>query len=128
MDRFASITNKQLPRYNAKLRHGSAEAVDSLHLPDADQKKENNWFNPSWELLDDLVVKLRHSGPAATIIAPLWPKKPWFLHLSETSTQSVDMPPSHDLSSPQRQQGHEGTGPSAWSVVAFRLPARRGCN
>jgi hypothetical protein len=34
MDKFASRENKQLPRYNAKWRDGTAEAVDALHLPD----------------------------------------------------------------------------------------------
>jgi hypothetical protein len=127
VDRFASSTNKQIPRYNSKWRDGTAEAVDSLHLSDQEWRAENNWCNPPWELLDDLALKLRKSGAAATVIAPYWPKKPWFLHLSEMSTESVDMPPSHDLFSPQRQQGHAGVGPSAWSVVAFRLPLRPGC-
>ncbi len=36
LDRFASYTNKQLPRYTAKWWDGSAEAVDSLPLPDSD--------------------------------------------------------------------------------------------
>jgi hypothetical protein len=34
VDRIASRENRQLPRYNAKWRDGTAEAVDSLHLPD----------------------------------------------------------------------------------------------
>ena len=32
IDRFASYTNKQVPRYNSKWRDGTAEAMDSLHL------------------------------------------------------------------------------------------------
>jgi hypothetical protein len=127
IDRFASFTNKQVDRYNAKWRDGTTEAVDSLHLPDTEWRKENNWCNPPWELLDDLAAKLRTSGAAATIIAPYWPKKPWFVHLSEMSFETVDMPPSHDLFSPQRQLGQGGVGPSAWSVVAFRVPLRPGC-
>jgi hypothetical protein len=31
--RFASYANKQLPRYTAKWRDGTMEAVDSLRLP-----------------------------------------------------------------------------------------------
>ena len=108
MDRFASFANKQVARYNSKWRDGTSEAVDSLHLPDRDWRRENNWCNPPWELLDDLVAKLRQSGAAATVIAPYWPKKPWFHHLSQMATESVDMPPSRDLFSPQKQQGHGG--------------------
>ena len=35
VDRFTSFANKQLPRYNAMWRDGTAEAVDCLQLPDA---------------------------------------------------------------------------------------------
>jgi hypothetical protein len=101
--RVASYANKQLLRYNAKWRDGIAEAVDSLHLSYLEWRRENNLCNPPWELLDDLVIKLRQSGAVATAIAPYWPKKHWFLHLTEMDTESVDMPPSQDLFSPQRQ-------------------------
>ncbi len=60
MDRFAYNANKQLPRYNAKWRDGTAEAVDSLHLPDKAWRVEHNWCNPPWEMLDDLAAKLRN--------------------------------------------------------------------
>jgi hypothetical protein len=46
VDRFASFANKQTPRYNARWRDGTAEAVDSLHLRDAEWKREENWCNP----------------------------------------------------------------------------------
>ncbi len=47
------------------------------------------------------------------------PKKPWFTHLSEMATESVVMPPSHDLFSSQRQMGRGGgVGPS------FRMERR----
>ena len=127
MDRFASFENKQVPRYNARWRDGKTEAVDCLRLPDDNWRREHNWCKPPWELLDDLVVKLRQSGAAATIIAPYWPKKPWFAHLANMASETVIMPPSHDLFSPQKRLGQGGVGPSAWSVAAFRVPLRRGC-
>ncbi len=97
MDRFASFANKQILRYNARWRDGATEAVDSLYLRDAEWRREENWCSPPWELLDDLVVKQRTSEAAATAIAPYWPKKPWFLHLAEMSSETVDMPPESDL-------------------------------
>ncbi len=45
-----------------------------------------------------------------------------FTHLSEIASETVKMPPSRNLLSPRRREGHEGVGPSAWSVVAFQLP------
>jgi len=61
IDRFASYANKQMPRYNAKWRDGTTEAVDSLRLLNSEWRRERKWCNPPWELLDDLVVKLRRS-------------------------------------------------------------------
>jgi hypothetical protein len=121
ISRFASFANKQLPFYNAKWRDGTTEAVDCLHLPDAYWRGEHNLCNPPWELLDDLAAKIRSSGAEATVIAPYWPKKPWFVHLTEMSSEKVDMLPSRDLFSPQKRLGQGGVGLSAWSVVAIRL-------
>ncbi len=70
IDRFGSFENKQVLRYNARLRDGHAEAFDCLRLPDANWRRGHTWCNPPWKLIDELVVKLSQSGPAATIIAP----------------------------------------------------------
>ena len=64
---------------------------------------------PPWELLDDLAAKLRSLGAAATVIAPYWPKQPWFAHLSFMSIETIDMPPSRDLFSPQKRLGQGGS-------------------
>jgi hypothetical protein len=94
-------------------------------MTDAEWRREQDWSNPPWDLLDDLVAKLRSSGAGATVIAPFWPKKPCFIHLSEMSIENVNMPPETDLFFPQKQLGQGGVGRSTWSVVAFRLPLRR---
>ena len=70
INRFTSYTNKQLSRYNAKWRDGATEASDSLRMLDSEWRQERSWRNSPWELLDDLVVKLRYSGAEATVIAP----------------------------------------------------------
>jgi hypothetical protein len=126
IDRFASRENKHLPRYNTKWRDGESEAVDSLHLSDELWRAEVNWCNPPWCLLDDLTAKLRQSGVAATVIALKWPRFQWFQQLEEMAEETIEMPPARNLFSPQRQEGHAGIRPSAWSVVAFKLHFRRG--
>eukprot|EP00873_Tetraselmis_striata_P014461 jgi/Tetstr1/434725/TSEL_023778.t1 len=70
VDRFASAMNAMLPRNNAAWLDPGCEAVDSLHLSDAEWRRENNYCNPPWPLLPDLVQKLRQSGAAATVVAP----------------------------------------------------------
>eukprot|EP00873_Tetraselmis_striata_P036590 jgi/Tetstr1/456854/TSEL_043526.t1 len=42
IDRFASALNTLLPCYNAAWLDPTCEAVDSLHLPDADRRREKN--------------------------------------------------------------------------------------
>jgi hypothetical protein len=42
IDRFASFASTQLPRFNAKWRDGTTEAVDCLHLPNAEWRGEHN--------------------------------------------------------------------------------------
>jgi hypothetical protein len=42
IDRFASALNTLLPYYNAGWKDPTCEAVDALHLPDNDWRRENN--------------------------------------------------------------------------------------
>jgi hypothetical protein len=46
VDRFASMLNAQLPRFNVRWRDPKCEDVDCLHLPDATLQRENNYCNP----------------------------------------------------------------------------------
>eukprot|EP00873_Tetraselmis_striata_P023146 jgi/Tetstr1/443410/TSEL_031423.t1 len=55
VDRFALALNAMLPCYNAARLDPGCEAVDSLHLSDAEWRRENNSCNPHWPLMPDLV-------------------------------------------------------------------------
>eukprot|EP00873_Tetraselmis_striata_P012638 jgi/Tetstr1/432902/TSEL_002344.t1 len=66
VDRFASALNAMLPRYNDAWLDPGCEAVDSLHLSDAEWRRENNFCNPPWPLLPDLGVPPL-GGTAATV-------------------------------------------------------------
>jgi hypothetical protein len=54
IDRFASMLNAQLPRFNARWRDPQCEDVDCLRLPDAAWRRENNYCNPPWTALPAL--------------------------------------------------------------------------
>eukprot|EP00873_Tetraselmis_striata_P017714 jgi/Tetstr1/437978/TSEL_026608.t1 len=105
IDRFASALNTLLPRYNAAWLDPTCEAVDSLHLPDADWRHENNWCNAPWPLLLDLVQKLRQSGAAATVVAPRWEGKAWHHALTELAVEELTVAPRAGLFRPGRQDG-----------------------
>jgi hypothetical protein len=58
IDRFASMLNAQLPRFNARWRDPQCEDIDCMHLPDAAWQHENNYCNPPGSALPALAAKL----------------------------------------------------------------------
>eukprot|EP00873_Tetraselmis_striata_P040771 jgi/Tetstr1/461035/TSEL_006185.t1 len=97
VDRFASAMSAMLPRYNAAWLDPGCEALDSLHLSDAEWRRENNYCNPPWPLLPDLVQKLRERGAAATVVAPRWEGKLWHHALTEMAVAERVVLPRRDL-------------------------------
>jgi hypothetical protein len=87
IDLFAYALNKLLQHYNAGWLDPTCEAVDALHLPDNQCSCENNWCNPPWPLLPNLVLKLRRSGAEATVIAPIWTGKVWHHALTQMAME-----------------------------------------
>lgn len=126
IDRFASMENAMLPRYNSRWLDPETSGVDCLHFPDSNWQKENNWANPPWELLEDLVLKLRQSKAAATVVVPAWEATAWFQELQSMASEVLFYPPSHDLFFPGRLGRREGVGTPHWNVAIFRLESRLG--
>eukprot|EP00873_Tetraselmis_striata_P001373 jgi/Tetstr1/421637/TSEL_012577.t1 len=120
------MENAQLPRYYSRWRAPRSETVESLHLPDAFSRRERNYCNPQWTLLDDMVAKLCQSCAAATVVAPHWPGRRWNQQLLELSDETIVYPPTHDLFFPDRLGARVGAGRPAWSLAAFQLPLRPG--
>jgi hypothetical protein len=70
IDRFASMLNAQLPRFNARRWDSLCEDIDSMHLSDEAWRHENNYYNPPLSALPALAAKLAQAQAAATVIAP----------------------------------------------------------
>ena len=83
VDRFASEMSTQLPRYNSLYSDPSTEAIDAMTQ---DWKKENNFINPPFWMLNRIVAKLIREKAAATIIAPTWKAHPWYQKLQQIAT------------------------------------------
>jgi hypothetical protein len=117
IDRFASMENTQVPRFNAKWRDPECGDIDHLHIPDAAWLREENYCNPPWGALPALSAKLHESGAAATVIAPHWPHKPWFQQLYYMATEAIHYPATHDLFPPDgkaRARGSDDHGGAWW--------------
>jgi hypothetical protein len=126
IDCFASALNTLLPRYNAGWKDPTCEAVDALHLPDNDWRKENNWCNPPWPLLPNLVQKLRQSVAAATVVAPRWTGKVWHQALTELASEEIIIAPRRDLFQPRRRVLRGTIGSPHRHLTIFRVSFRLG--
>jgi hypothetical protein len=109
IDRFASMENTQLPRFNVKWRDPESVDIDSLHLPDAAWQREANNCNLPRDALPSLCAKPHQSRVASTVIAPNWPHKPWFQHLHNMATETTHFLATHDLFFPGRQDSRAGS-------------------
>lgn len=119
IDRFASCTNTQLPRYNSWFRDPHSEAVDALAQQNWD--KENNYVNCPFRLIPRVLDIVRKQKAKATIIAPIWPSQPWFQQLKRLT---VDKP----LRIPNNRRSFMYMGPQAepmknkaWRLCAWRI-------
>ena len=78
VDLFASALNHRLPRYCSRVRDPAAWAIDAFSL---------NWGTiagyafPPIALIPRLLRKVREDQASVVLIAPWWPKRPWFLDL-----------------------------------------------
>jgi hypothetical protein len=87
VDRFATLTNTQLPRYNSRFYDPKSEAVDAL--AQQNWAAENNYANPPFRLISQVVELIKRQKATATLITPSWPGQVWFQTLK---TMSVAKP------------------------------------
>ena len=67
-------------RYNSRVRDPEAKAIDAFSQV---WTEENNYINPPFQLLPQIIQQLKRNKAIATIIAPIWPAQPWFQQLTE---------------------------------------------
>lgn len=123
-DRFASFNNRQVLRYNSEFLDPQSAGVDAFAQALADWLQHNNWANPPWSLLAQLVHFLQVTGAACTVVAPFWRGAPWFRELMSITREFVVLDPAPNLFLP----GHLGSvlhlGNPHWRVVLCRVPRR----
>ena len=83
IDRFASVNNYQLPVYNSLHYDPFTAGIDAL--AQNDWKVQNKYVNAPFNLLPKVIEKVSTSKATATVIAPMWPGRPWFQKLCQLS-------------------------------------------
>ncbi|XP_061482234.1 uncharacterized protein LOC133384332 [Rhineura floridana] len=116
VDLFASSRNCQLPRYFARYLDTTAEAVDALSLP---WPEGLLYAFPPIPLLAKTLQKVRRERAQLVLIAPYWPRRPWFSDLLALSvTDPWPLPVRPDLLSqgPVWHQDPKWLNLTAWHL------------
>jgi hypothetical protein len=121
VDRFASLLTAQLPRFNTRFWEPLSEGVDAFAQC---WTQENNYVNPPWALLPQVINKVIQDRAVATIIAPEWPGQPWFQTLRSIMIALPMYLPKHQQTfhfmgpNPEPRKNHR------WTIAAWRVSGR----
>lgn len=123
MDLFASNKNNKLPRYMSWRHDPSAYAQDALHQP---------WTNlgrlyvcPPWNLLPQVLERLRREKLPATVITPNWTGSLWYPMLQKMTTQPpIDLPRTAVQSLSANEPGLLSKN-LAWHLQAWNVNAEQ---
>ena len=80
VDLFASALNAQLPLYCSKYRDPRAMATDAFSIP---WSSMTAYAFPPIALIPRILLKIQADGAEVLLLAPLWPRRPWFPLLLE---------------------------------------------
>lgn len=83
IDRFASMSTAQLPRYNSQYADPLTSGVDAL--AQQDWAREVNFVNAPFRMISRVLDIIIAQKAHATIIAPHWPSQPWYQKLLDLS-------------------------------------------
>ena len=122
VDRFGSMLTTQLPRYNSRFLDPLTEAVDALAQQDWSQ--ENNYVNPPFRLLPQVVETIAAQQAYATVIAPWWPSQMWFHRLQSMAVSPPVRLPMNPLCCLQMGPKVEPMRNHRWRVYAWRVCGR----
>ena len=114
IDHFACVTNHLLPAYNSRYWDPQAKAVD-------DWAENNNFVNPPFRLLPQVLDIIRRSKCWATVIAPMWPAQPWFQLLTKMLTTHPVRIPKSAIALQTAQGRAEPLKNPKWRLFAWRI-------
>lgn len=127
VDRFDLTTNRMLPRFWSWDRCPGCQGVDAFSAPLSHWRQGRLWCNPPRpSVLPKLVRLLRHSGAAATVLAPHWRSASWMAGVLELADTWKVLPPIWDLFCPGFLGSQVPIGPLRWSVGVVSAPVRSG--
>lgn len=122
VDRFASFSNTQLKRYNSRYLDPFTEGVDAL--AQTNWGEENNYCNPPWRLIPQILNVIVAQQADATLIAPMWKAQPWYLKLKKLSVTHPIILPSHPCLFLNMGGVPEPLRHNKWKVAVYRISGK----
>lgn len=122
IDLFATQGNKKCPVFCSWIYHEQAHHVDSLTMS---WKSLHAYAFPPLAILSQVVQKARTEVQSLILIAPNWPRRPWFpLILESLIEDPIQLPLIPDLMS-QDKGSLWHPNPALWCLVAWRISSVR---
>lgn len=130
VDRFASDLNHVVDRFNSYFWCPGTAGVNAF--AQTDWLFSNNWCNPPFWMIGQLIMFLREMCAAATIIVPCWPKQPWWRlvcpdgrHLADYILGVLRLPAHRNLFSSGQHSGNtRGCKMPGYEFFALRVSFR----
>jgi hypothetical protein len=118
VDRFASMANRQLDRFNSAWSDPMAETVDAFSVS---WTQENNYANPPFEMMDRVLEKIHRDRCNITLIAPTWQQHHWYWRLQEMAQERIILPNSKDTFLQARLGSIYPASATNWESCAYRI-------
>ena len=100
LDLFATAENRKLPVFCSRTHHPQAWATDALALS---WDGFDAYAFPPFSVVHKVLLKMQSSRTRVLLVAPNWPRQPWFpLLLHMLTDLPVELPPVPDLVSQDR--------------------------
>ena len=122
IDRFATFNNAQITRYNSRFWDPFSEGVDAL--AQVNWSEENNYCNPPWRLIPQLLKVIKSQAAQATVIAPIWPAQPWYRQLKRMSIDRPVILRPHPRLFLREGKTPEPLKHKQWKVGIFRISGK----
>lgn len=115
IDRFATLLNMHLPRFNCAVANPGAEALDAYKQHWGGQ--EHNYINPPLSQAALAISKVAADGVSAVLVLPVWPAQPWWSRVTRLAQAAVILPDRAPLFTHGQCAG-PGLSPR-WQTAAF---------
>lgn len=122
VDLFASFANTQLPHFFSWRPHPAAMATDALRH--SWKRLGNLFICPPWNLIPQILQRLKQEKLEATLIAPFWPSAAWFPLLQAMTIDSPIPIPRDSVLPPQGSASHILHKNPHWHLGAWRISGR----